>query len=339
MGRVIRLYYTSEADSIGGVNRELRWGYDQRGRLKADTSYTGTVARATTYTYDSYERVSQLSDPSGNWTTQFDADLGVPTTMITPFADTLVYDYDEQLRPTGPTIKSSGPQRTTAPAWNVAGRLDSLAQRVNTPTSWTPLSFYSGIADEPSFQSVAPYWTEQHGSGTALDSLRDSVQYDGWERVTAVVSFRNGNVVARDTFGFDRMGNITTTADSQVYDPVTNRLLYRVNGTWRDSLVYDAAGNLDSLVSKKGAATNRWGYDWDVLNRLVTVRRNGTLIARYSYDVLGRRIAKRVYSTVTGGVDAYTSIMGTTWRSRPTPGRAERSRSGNGMSGAWAPTT
>jgi RHS repeat-associated protein len=69
-----------------------------------------------------------------------------------------------------------------------------------------------------------------------------------------------------------------------------------VNGTWRDSLVYDAAGNLDSLVSKKGAATNRWGYDWDVLNRLVTVRRNGTLIARYSYDVLGRRIVKRDYT-------------------------------------------
>jgi RHS repeat-associated protein len=105
------------------------------------------------------------------------------------------------------------------------------------------------------------------------------------------------------------MGNITTTADSQVYDPVTNRLLYRVNGTWRDSLVYDAAGNLDSLVSKKGGATNRWGYDWDVLNRLVTVRRNGTLIARYSYDVLGRRIVKRVYSEATGGDSAYVRFV------------------------------
>jgi RHS repeat-associated protein len=135
------------------------------------------------------------------------------------------------------------------------------------------------------------------------------VQYDGWERVTAVVSFRNGSVVARDTFGFDRMGNIKTTAGAEVYDPVTNRLAYRVNATWQDSLVYDAAGNLDSLVSKKGGATNRWGYDWDALNRLVTVRRNGTLIARYSYDVLGRRIAKRVYSTVTGGADAYTRFV------------------------------
>jgi RHS repeat-associated protein len=134
----------------------------------------------------------------------------------------------------------------------------------------------------------------------------DAVQYDGWERVLSVVSLRNGTVTSRDTFRFDRMGNISTTAGAEVYHPVTNRLTYRVNGLWQDSLVYDAAGNLDSLVSKKAGSTHRWGYDWDALNRLVTVRRNNVTIARYSYDVLGRRIAKRVYVAGTGGTVAYT---------------------------------
>jgi len=34
-----------------------------------------------------------------------------------------------------------------------------------------------------------------------------------------------------------------------------------------------------------------------------------TLVARYGYDVVGRRIAKRVYSAVTGGIVAYTRFV------------------------------
>jgi RHS repeat-associated protein len=43
-----------------------------------------------------------------------------------------------------------------------------------------------------------------------------------------------------------------------------------------------------------------------VLNQLRSVRRNSTLMARYAYDVSSRRIAKRVYSSASGGTVAYT---------------------------------
>ncbi len=35
----------------------------------------------------------------------------------------------------------------------------------------------------------------------------------------------------------------------------------------------------------------------------------GTLIARYAYDVLGRRIAKRVYSAATGGTVGFIGFV------------------------------
>jgi hypothetical protein len=51
---------------------------------------------------------------------------------------------------------------------------------------------------------------------------------------------------------------------------------------------------------REASGTN-WAYGYDALDRMVSVRRNSTLIARYAYDVLGRRIVKRVYSTASGG--------------------------------------
>jgi YD repeat-containing protein len=54
---------------------------------------------------------------------------------------------------------------------------------------------------------------------------------------------------------------------------------------------------------------NTWVYGYDALNRLRSVRQNGVLIARYGYDVVGRRIAKRVYSSATGGTVAYTRFV------------------------------
>ena len=50
-------------------------------------------------------------------------------------------------------------------------------------------------------------------------------------------------------------------------------------------------------------------FGYDALNRLVSVRQDGVLMARYGYDVLGRRIAKRVYSSASDGVPGYTRFI------------------------------
>jgi hypothetical protein len=41
----------------------------------------------------------------------------------------------------------------------------------------------------------------------------------------------------------------------------------------------------------------------------IAVRNSGTLIARYGYDVVGRRIVKRVFSGISGGDPAYIRFV------------------------------
>src|SRR5438445_186703 len=301
LDQLTRLWYDTPVDSIGGVSGELRWGYDQRGRLKADTNFTGATAQATSYTYDTYERRATTTDARGNWTPRYEGARGYPDTVITPYADTVFYTFDGQDRPFGPILHSGNPQQSREPTWNDPGELAALTHYVSTTPSYVAGDYERSAVEEKSGHVLGPLWTEQHGTGQPLDSLTDSLAYDAWERVTAVVARKfhvTWSVVARDTFTFDMRNNIRTTAGAEVYDLVTDRLTGRNDascGTW--SYAYDQAGNLVSAV----CGTKSWVYGYDAVNRLRSVRYNSTLIARYAYDVLGRSIAKRLYWNLTGG--------------------------------------
>jgi RHS repeat-associated protein len=133
--------------------------------------------------------------------------------------------------------------------------------------------------------------------------MADSLQYDGWERLTdkyrcytKPVHFC-GHV---ESFSYDRTGNIKTSA-GETYDATTDRLTTASGCTYR----YDGTGNDTSVI----CGANTWTYQYDALRRLRSARYNGTLIVRYGYDVLGRRIVKRVYSSSTGGTVAYTRFV------------------------------
>jgi RHS repeat-associated protein len=51
---------------------------------------------------------------------------------------------------------------------------------------------------------------------------------------------------------------------------------------------YDANGNL----ATKDEGSDVWSYAWNARNELVTVAKNGSVVARFAYDPLGRRIQK-----------------------------------------------
>ena len=301
--QVTRVWFDSFVDSIGGVNPELRWTYDQRGRLIADTSYTGATARATTYSYDAVERLTSVTDPVGTWTMRYEKKRGYLDTLITPFSDTLRYTFDSQERTLGPYWQSSGPLQSRLPTFSEVGALKTLTHSVATTPSYTAGKWDRAWNPDSSGPPLLPKWTEQHGAGAAIETLRDSANFDGWGRLVAWIQRKDGTGwVVRDTFRFDRVGNIKTTAGAEVYDITTGRLTARTDagGTW--SYSYDRAGNLVQATQ----AGITWTYGYDALNRLRTVKRGATLIARYAYDVSGRRIAKRVYSNATGGTVAYT---------------------------------
>jgi len=306
LDQVTRLWFDNAVDSIGGVNPALAWVYDQRGRLRSDTGFTGVTARATSYSYDGFERPSTTTDAVGAWTLRYEADRGYADTLITPFADTVTYTFDARDRAVGPYV-NSGTQHARVPTWNATGALKTLGNTVTSAPSWNTGRWDRKVMPDEPNAALGPVWTEQHGSGAAVDSLQDALTFDGWERLTAWTGYTNSDSVASEAFSSDRVGNIQTSTGAEMYDPTTGRLLSRAEdgSTW--TYTYDRAGNLTRAV--KSGVNDTLVYGYDALNRLRSVRKNGTPVARYAYDMASRRIAKRVYSNVTGGTVAYTRFV------------------------------
>jgi RHS repeat-associated protein len=261
-----------------------------------------------TYTYDQWERVRTMTDPVGTWTTGYETKRGYPDTLLTPLGDSLTYVHDEQGRAVGPYIRSGGLLQWTELGWNVNQSLDS----VGTMTAGVAGNFISGRYVRPNptddgYIALEPVWVEQHGMGAPIDSLRDVVAYDGWERLTSWTAKKNAVTVLSETYSFDRTGNISQPTGAATYNVVTDRLMSRVEAGGNRTFVYDRAGNLVQQTKLSTGEVRDFGYD--ALNQLVSVRQGGVLMARYAYDVLGRRIAKRVYSSASDGVPGYTRFV------------------------------
>jgi RHS repeat-associated protein len=309
--QLTRMHVASPVDSIGGVTQELRWGYDRRGRLKADTAYTGSTARGTSYGYDTHERPSTMNDPLGTWTTGYEADRGLANTLLTPFADTLKYTWNGRGLPIAQVMVSSGPGQGRTTGWSQAGALETMLTSVGGGTPYYPGYYHrleADLADDP--VSLVPVFEEIRGSGGTVVTWQDSVTYDGWERVQKWVALKNGAAIASETVGYDASGNVSA-GESEVHDATTNRLLSRSVGGHTYRYAYDRSGNLVEMrdSTHAGGAVAVWVYGYTALDQLRSVRRSGVVIARYGYDVQGRRIAKRVYSAASGGTVAYTRFV------------------------------
>ena len=304
--QVTRLWYANAVDSIGGTSAEVRWAYDARGRLVADTAYTGTVVRATTYAYDGYERTYTLTDPLGTWITGYESARGIADSLITPWADTVETVVDGQGRTAAAIVQHNLANRATISySWGAGGKLLEVANDVTSAAgTYNTGTLSRPFATDTSALALAPQWAQQFGYGDAVNrTLSDSVQYDALGRLNRWVGLRAGSVVATEEYGYDGNGNVNQSTGAATYSPATDRLLTRVVGAAADSFFYDRTGN---LTRWREAAGTSWTYGYDGLDQLVSVRQNGTLIVRYAYDVLGRRIAKRVYSAATGGTVGLT---------------------------------
>ena len=303
LDQLTRTWVVSPVDSIGGVNGEVRFAFDQRGRLRSDTAYTGTQVRATTYAYDRFERDSAVASPTGTFTTRWDTNRELPRKFLTPYGDSLTFTFDARQRPTVLQAQSQGnPTFTRTLQWSTAVLNAVLTTDIAgySPGTW---SSQSGEADDPG-PALGPTWYVSRGAGMPVDSFHTTASYDGWERLLTWKETRPGGVDSA-SYIFDRMGNVSTAGGGEVFDATTGRLLQQTEGAFVRTYAYDRSGNL--VTSSWNGTTSTYGYD--ALDRLVSVRLGTTLIARYGYDVSSRRIAKRVYSAVSGGTVGYVRYV------------------------------
>jgi YD repeat-containing protein len=164
--------------------------------------------------------------------------------------------------------------------------------------SYSPGKWLSqGLETDDPPPALAPTWVEKQGISAPSDSFRTTTTYDGFERLVTWKETKPGGFDSL-AYAFDRTGNVRTSSGAEVYHGITDRLLQQTEGGLPRTFTYDRAGNLTG--STHNGVT--WAYGYDALNRLVSVRRAGVLIARYGYDLAGRRIVKRVYSAASGGM-------------------------------------
>ncbi|HEU4700007.1 MAG TPA: RHS repeat-associated core domain-containing protein [Gemmatimonadales bacterium] len=322
-GQLTSIWLENAVDSIGGVDGSLGWHYDAWGRLVGDTVYVGAGKRQSRYGYDTLDRPWFRSDslvrPTGgvplfSWIYGYEKYRGTLSAIRAATGnDSIIVAYDAQGRMKEQRIWMLGPYTTAGDRvtrtynYTTAGALKNINTAAYRDPGMGGGSFLAGIQEQAIGQEdaqamLSPRWREQHGLGGVTDTLRETLDYDAWERLTSW-SLRKGNTtLTSETYSFDAAGNLTTLASGTgTYDALSDQL----TAIGAQRFGYDAAGN---LVADTLGSTIRT-YTYDAMERLTAVRQNGVLIARYGYDVLGRRIVKRVYSSVTGGTEGYTRFV------------------------------
>ena len=132
----------------------------------------------------------------------------------------------------------------------------------------------------------------------------------------------SGTPVKEEDWGLDMTGNWTdflqkTSGTTDLDQDRTHNPVNEISGitetigtAWIDP-VQDKAGNMTTLPKPSSPATGLT-CTWDAWNRLVEVKQSATVMGRYEYDGVNRRVKSHVDSQSPGnpnGVDAYVHFF------------------------------
>jgi RHS repeat-associated protein len=262
---------TAVADAAGTLTRS----YDERGNLLKETRIGGAAKLVTIYTYDPADRVASITYPSG-WTAAYTRDAMGRTTAVTA-------------QPPGPAI--SVPVLATA-AYQPFGPINAL-------------TLGNGVAESRSFDLDYRLTGLADTGAAALQNL--TYAYDAANNVSSIIDgVTAGN---SQTFGYDALDRLTSAAGGYgsfgyTYDSVGNRLSQTSAGA-AATYSYAAGSNQLTAITATGVP-QAIGYDkagnvtnfspanalYNQAGQLATVMAGNNLIARYTYDAFGRRLAR-----------------------------------------------
>jgi YD repeat-containing protein len=126
-------------------------------------------------------------------------------------------------------------------------------------------------------------------------------EYDFAGRMVLSQVMTNGSLALGIAYGLDRVGNRTQVTGSECSgdytmdsaSPPADFEMNQYTTTPCDARSYDDNGNLVGRNLSSGTALV---FSYDYADRLVSVSDSGTILARYVYDALGRRVSKTIFS-------------------------------------------
>ncbi|XXF80123.1 RHS repeat-associated core domain-containing protein [Myxococcaceae bacterium GXIMD 01537] len=304
--------------------------YDGAGRLRTRTDRRGIT---TTFEYDDLGRLTRRTSSDGSPADAYDYDPAGRLRSATNATDRLSWTYDLVGQP---LTETSDKNRTTLeytydPAGNrISVSLNGtllLGYSYDTASRLKALHRGSDTF-QLGYDAASRRTSLQYPNGVTTDYA-----YDALSRLSSVTTQRAGSIISQSTYTHDAAGNrVTQTTpdftETYAYDPLYRLTEVTRNGSPSESYRYDAAGNRTSsltragwnygdrneLISHSGASftydrngnletktegPDVWKYTWTADNQLARVMKNGTEVARFSYDALDRRVEKTAGAVTT----------------------------------------
>jgi RHS repeat-associated protein len=233
-------------------NLDPQYTYDLAGNRLTMTDPTGT----TYYAYDALNRLTQITNPSGEVTT---------------------YTYDAVGRRTGMTLPNG---LTTSYQYDAAGRVLDLIHQIGATNIAAFNYTYDKVGNRTSM-------TDEYGTHSYI--------YDQLYRLTQATHPQPANPL--ENFDYDPVGN--RYPSSNVYN-ATNQLLE--DDTYIYS--YDKNGNISQKTHKTSDKLVKYWYNAE--SQLLRIEEYTSSAdatpassTTYTYDGLGRRVAKNVDGVIT----------------------------------------
>lgn len=265
---------------------------------------SGMTQSNTTYQYDNFDRVTQMTRPSGA-TIQYDYDVnrGTLSSITDPVSTKQVY------------IDSNG---------NLSSISDSqIFQQISyngSFLSFDSVSRYNQSTGQNDF-GVVEYAYNSNGSPTQI-LLRNQANNS-----STSISYTYDNDMKLKTLGAETLnynaqnglltevlnGNFKGTYTYNSYGEVeTYTAKYGTNTLYSYTLSYNNAGRIIGKTETIQGVTNTYGYDYDSTGRLISVILNGTASSSYSYDANSNKTSGTIAGTsFTGAYDNQDRIQ--TW--------------------------
>lgn len=294
--------------NVLGVTEE-NYVYDALGRLTNSTDSDGNVL---VFDYDSFGRLTSETQNGKTVQTGYDANSNI-TSLTYPSGKKVVRDYDVLNRLTG--IALDGKNLASYGQSSLTLDTLTLGNGAKTIYGYDSLLRLKELTNTSNQTTINKLSFGYDAMSNILTNGHDSYTYDPLNRLTQtnyepVQDKKN----TTESFNYDPMGSRLSSLVIQTKEQEKNKkddkiktdttsyttnILNQYTGVNKTKFSYDKNGNL--------IHNGKFQFSYDYRNRLVEVRNIGEKeekdkkelsTAKYSYDVLGRRISKETKEQV-----------------------------------------